>query len=48
MRYNFREGTDLWMVYDEGLRLDLDRIDPRPPRSSRRALLIKYTHRWAR
>ncbi len=44
LRYNFREGTDLWIVYDEGLNLDRDLLDPRPPLSGRRAIMIKYTH----
>ena len=44
-RYNFREGTDLWVVYNEGLNTERDVIDgPRLPASSGRALMVKYTH----
>jgi hypothetical protein len=45
-RYNFSEGTDLWVVYDEGLATDLlpDPGAPRLPRSMSRSLLVKYTH----
>ena len=45
-RYNFGEGTDLWLVYNEGL--DTDRAtDPaavRSPLSLSRSLILKYTH----
>jgi hypothetical protein len=46
-RYAFSEGTDLWVVYNEGL--DTDRpLDPRfdrdVPLSLSRALIVKYTH----
>jgi hypothetical protein len=44
-RYNFREGTDLWFVYNEGLdtseRTDL--ISRDLPRSQARAFLVKYS-----
>lgn len=44
-RYNFREGTDLWVVYNEGVNTDRDVINgPRRPASSGRALMVKYTH----
>ena len=44
-RYNFHEGTDLWIVYNEGFNLERDNgIDPRLPFSSGRTLLVKYTH----
>jgi hypothetical protein len=46
-RYAFAEGTDLWLVYNEGL--DTDRYrelpsDPMPPRSLARSFILKYTH----
>ncbi|HUF67346.1 MAG TPA: DUF5916 domain-containing protein [Longimicrobiales bacterium] len=44
VRYAMAEGRDLWIVYDEGLRFDRDGLEPRPPLSTRRALLVKYTH----
>jgi hypothetical protein len=44
-RYNFREGTDLWIVYNEGLYTERDAVDaPRHPLSSGRTLLVKYSH----
>lgn len=47
LRYNFAEGTDLWLVYDEGL--DIERsLEPgsvgRPPYSRGRSLTLKYSH----
>ena len=44
-RYNPRQGTDLYLVYNE--RLNTDRAvagGPRRPLSSRRAVLLKYTY----
>jgi len=45
-RYNFREGNDFWLVYNESLNTDRDRFDDIPvlPRSQNRTLLFKYTH----
>ena len=48
VRYNFREGNDLWLVYNEGLNLDRDRLDPMLPRTDNRTLLLKYTYTIAR
>lgn len=43
-RYNFSEGTDLWLVFDEGMYTERDVLDqPRLPRSSGRTFLVKYT-----
>ncbi len=47
LRYNVTEGTDLWIVYNEGL--DTDRTAgtievPQSPLSLSRALIVKYTH----
>jgi len=45
LRYNFSEGTDLWIVYNEGLNMDRDVLDrPRLPLSSGRAIMVKYSH----
>ena len=46
LRYAFAEGTDLWLVYNEGLDTDLavDATGVRSPRSLSRALILKYTH----
>jgi hypothetical protein len=44
-RYHFREGTDLWVVYNEGFNTDRGPLDPaRPPLSAGRTLMVKYTH----
>jgi len=44
LRYNFAEGTDLWLVYDEGLATDRA-FEPGllRPRSLNRTLLLKYS-----
>jgi hypothetical protein len=47
LRYNVSEGTDLWLVYNEGL--DTDRsfetaARPAAPLSVSRALILKYSH----
>jgi hypothetical protein len=45
LRYAFAEGTDLWIVYNEGLDTEpTTRFDITQPRSLARALIIKYTH----
>ena len=51
LRYNFAEGTDLWLVFDEGL--DVERsLEPgsvsRPPWSRGRSFVVKYTHALGR
>jgi hypothetical protein len=43
-RYNFREGRDLWIVYNEGLNTDRARSVPQLPLSDARTILVKYTH----
>jgi hypothetical protein len=44
-RYHFREGTDLWVVYNEGLNTERNNgLDPRLPLSAGRSLMVKYTH----
>jgi hypothetical protein len=50
LRYNVAEGTDLWLVYNEGLDTDrtLDTVTrPIVPLSISRALIVKYTHTFA-
>ena len=46
LRYAFAEGTDLWLVYNEGLDTERDRdaIGTQSPLSLSRALILKYTH----
>ncbi len=43
-RYNFSEGRDLWLVYNETLNTDRGLLEPRLPLSRSRAFLLKYTH----
>ena len=44
-RYHFREGTDLWLVYNEGLNTERSNgLDPRLPLSAGRTVMIKYSH----
>ncbi|NNE71752.1 MAG: hypothetical protein HKN29_15510, partial [Rhodothermales bacterium] len=47
-RYNFREGNDLWIVYNDGLNLDRERERPFLPVTSGRTLLLKYTYTFIR
>ena len=46
LRYNVAEGTDLWVVYNEGLDADRTLIEPgvESPFSLSRALIVKYSH----
>lgn len=45
LRYNFREGQDLWVVWNEGLNLERDVLGvPRLPLSNARTFSVKYTH----
>ncbi len=45
LRYHFREGRDLWLVYDEGLNTERPLVSGLTlPLSSGRAFRIKYTH----
>ena len=46
MRYNFSEGTDLWIVYNEGLNTErsLDPGQPTLPLSTSRAFIVKYSY----
>jgi Domain of unknown function (DUF5916) len=44
-RYNFSEGQDFWLVWNESLNVERDVLgQPRLPRSSARTLTMKYTH----
>ncbi len=42
-RYNPSEGHDLYIVWNEGVLTRRHRLDPVPPLSERRTLLIKYS-----
>jgi hypothetical protein len=50
LRYNLTEGTDLWLVYDEGLVTDRLELPGtlRQPLSASRALILKCTYTLAR
>jgi hypothetical protein len=42
-RYNPTEGTDLYLVWNETLNSDRFSLDPVPPLSQERTLLVKYS-----
>ncbi len=44
LRYNPREGTDLYLVYNEGLNTDRSREIPPLPRTNNRTIMLKYIH----
>lgn len=49
LRYHFREGSDLWLVYDEGFNTERnDAQGLRLPVSAGRTLLLKYTYTLTR
>lgn len=43
LRYNMREGHDLWVVYGHNMNLDRDRMSPSAPGTARSSLMVKYT-----
>ncbi|MEX2527896.1 MAG: DUF5916 domain-containing protein [Gemmatimonadota bacterium] len=48
LRYNFREGQDLWFVWNEGINLEREVLGvPRLPVSDARSVTVKYTHTLA-
>lgn len=44
LRYNPREGTDLYLVYNEGLNTDRYRKFPVLPVTDNRTVMLKYTY----
>lgn len=46
-RYNFREGNDLWIVYNQGMNTNPARFDPRLLLVDNQTILLKYTHTLA-
>jgi hypothetical protein len=44
LRYNWREGQDLWIVFNTGLNTDRFSFTPTLPRSDNRSVLLKYVH----
>ncbi len=47
LRYNFREGNDLWLVYNEGWNLERASSTPELPVTDSRTVLVKYTYTFA-
>lgn len=47
LRYNLREGNDLWLVFNEGLNTVTDRPSDPAPRLAHRTVLLKYTYTFA-
>lgn len=43
-RYNFREGNDLWLVFNQGLNTDRISRMPELPRVATSSILFKYLH----
>ncbi len=43
-RYNPREGSDLYLVYDEGYNTDREGSDPLMPLSTDRTVMLKYSY----
>ena len=43
IRYNPREGTDLYVVYNSGMNTRLNRMDPRLPLVDNQAVVIKFS-----
>jgi hypothetical protein len=43
LRYNAREGHDLWLVYGHDMNLDRDRMSPSVPATARSSFQVKYT-----
>lgn len=44
LRYNRREGQDLYLVYNDGVNTDRSAFEPQLPVSAGRTLLVKYSH----
>jgi hypothetical protein len=43
-RYNFREGQDLWVVFNSGLNTNRYGYTPTLPATDNRSVLLKYVH----
>jgi len=48
LRYNPREGNDLYLVYNEGFNIDRLTSEPRLPFSNGRTILLKYAYTFVR
>ena len=48
-RYHFREGSDLWLVYNDAVNTERDILGrPQLPFSQGRNLMLKYTYTFTR
>jgi hypothetical protein len=47
LRYNFAEGTDLWIVYNHNINTDRDRQSPALPLLGSNTLIFKYTNTFS-
>jgi hypothetical protein len=47
LRYNPKEGNDLYLVFDEGRNTYLNREVPNLPVYSNRSILVKYTYTFS-
>jgi hypothetical protein len=43
-RWHMNEGRDVFLVYNEQLNTELSGLNPVPPRSQDRALLLKFVY----
>jgi hypothetical protein len=43
-RWNFREGQDLWIVFNSGLNTNRFSYTPTPPSTANQSILLKYVH----
>ena len=48
LRYNPREGIDLYLVYNEGLNTNRYRQEPTLPFTSNRTVMLKYTYTFSK
>jgi hypothetical protein len=48
LRYNPREGNDLWVVYNDAVNTDPLQETPNLPTVAARAVQVKYTHTFSR
>lgn len=44
LRFSPRDGQDLYLVFNDGLNTDRERVVPTLPLTSSRAILVKYSH----
>lgn len=48
LRYNFRDGHDIYLVYNETFQTDRRGLDPIPPLSAQQTLALKYIYTFYR